>query len=116
MSDAAPLVNATPLTKLSPPEQLVYSTVRIECEYADGRRGTGTGFFFAFAREGDRFVPVIVTNKHVVKRRSAGRFPSTCATRRAYQQSANQNGILSIRLSRSGYHTLTRWWICACCR
>lgn len=30
---------------LSTSEALSYSTVRIECEYKDGSKGTGTGFF-----------------------------------------------------------------------
>jgi hypothetical protein len=53
-------------------EQLVYSTVRIECEYGQAGRGTGTGFFFAFARRAQTFVPAIVTNKHVVERATRG--------------------------------------------
>jgi V8-like Glu-specific endopeptidase len=54
---------------LSVPEQLTYSTVRIECESANGQCSTGTGFFFLFLddKETGRYVPVILTNKHVVK-------------------------------------------------
>src|SRR5437867_156493 len=52
---------------LSPAEKLAYSTVRIEAELADGRIGTGTGFFYSLAKKDDgQHVPVIVTNKHVV--------------------------------------------------
>jgi hypothetical protein len=48
-------------------EKLTHSTVRIECRYADGSGGTGSGFFYAFCREeGGKHVPAIVTNKHVV--------------------------------------------------
>jgi trypsin-like peptidase len=47
-------------------EQLTYSTVRISAEYSSGTSGVGTGFFYHFARDGDRYVPAIVTNKHVV--------------------------------------------------
>ncbi len=43
-------------------EQLQYSTVRLVT--ASG--STGTGFFFEFSFEGKK-VPVIVTNKHVIK-------------------------------------------------
>jgi hypothetical protein len=59
---------------LSLSEQLMYSTVRIECILNTGHRSTGTGFFFRFLEEGDRFVPSIVTNKHVVKDSVQGQF------------------------------------------
>lgn len=54
---------------LSASEQLAYSTVRIECEYEDGTTGTGTGFFFKFLEnsENGQHIPVVITNKHVVK-------------------------------------------------
>jgi hypothetical protein len=57
---------------LSLTEQLAHCTVRIE---ADG--GTGTGFFFRFALEGDSYVPAIITNKHVVEGAKHGRFVFT---------------------------------------
>ena len=60
--------------ELSPLEQLSHSTVRIECEFADGNKGTGTGFFYILARNGDQHVPVIITNKHVVKNAIKGEF------------------------------------------
>ncbi|MGD6874211.1 S1 family peptidase [Sutcliffiella horikoshii] len=48
-------------------EQLMYSTVRIECVLNGGSRSTGTGYFFKFLEgENGRHVPCIVTNKHVV--------------------------------------------------
>lgn len=59
---------------LAPSEQIAHSTVRIEVETVDGNRGTGTGFFFRFASQGDRHVPAIVTNKHVIEGASRGRF------------------------------------------
>lgn len=54
---------------LSLTEQLSYSTVRIECVYADGSAGTGTGFFFRFKDNPDEksFIPVVITNKHVIR-------------------------------------------------
>lgn len=55
-------------------DQLGHSTVRIECTLADGRKSTGTGFFFRFLDNGDNHVPVIVTNKHVVAGATAGKF------------------------------------------
>jgi hypothetical protein len=57
-----------------PSETLVYSTVRLETKYPNGDSGTGTGFFFAFAKQGEKFVPAIVTNKHVVDGASQGTF------------------------------------------
>jgi hypothetical protein len=52
---------------LSVSEQLMYSTVRIECLLANGQSSTGTGFFFRFLDEGLSNVPCVVTNKHVVQ-------------------------------------------------
>lgn len=46
-------------------DQLLFSTVRIEVTLADDNRGVGTGFFFNFP-VGDKSVPAIVTNRHVV--------------------------------------------------
>lgn len=59
---------------LSNSEQLMYSTVRIECTLTNDDISTGTGFIFAF-QEGSKYVvPVIVTNKHVVKGAKQGCF------------------------------------------
>jgi hypothetical protein len=63
--------------ELSISEQLTYSTVRIECEFPGGERGSGTGFFYRFLDDGTRHVPAIVTNKHVVVGATAGRFHLT---------------------------------------
>jgi hypothetical protein len=65
---------------LSPAEQLGYSTVRIEVEFATGQRGTGTGFFYRMAEQNNEHVPVIVTNKHVVAGASKGTFKLTLKT------------------------------------
>lgn len=66
--------------KLSIPEQFMYSTVRIQCDYTNGARGTGTGFFYelTLTGKGSR-VPLLVTNKHVVKDSVAGRILFTLA-------------------------------------
>ena len=58
-------------------EQLAYSTVRIEVDYPDKTIGSGTGFFFRLLDKGDSHIPVIVTNKHVVKNTIKGRFVLT---------------------------------------
>src|SRR5437879_2450975 len=52
--------------QLTIPEQLAYCTVRIECELANGRSSIGTGFFFHFCQHGDKSIPAVVTNRHVV--------------------------------------------------
>lgn len=55
-------------------EQLLYSTVRIECLEGEQVVSTGTGFFMKLLEHDDgRHVPVIVTNKHVVKNAKKGR-------------------------------------------
>lgn len=60
-------------SELSPSEQLAFTTVRIECQTPAGQ-STGTGFYFAFCRNGEKFIPAIVTNKHVVENGTIGRF------------------------------------------
>lgn len=59
---------------LSTAEKLAYTTVRLECEHPDGRVSIGTGFFFKCAENGQEYVPVIITNKHVIKGATKGRF------------------------------------------
>ena len=61
---------------LSISEQLAHSTVRIETSTASGG-GSGTGFFYRFAVNGDRYVPAIVTNKHVIEGSLRGSFVLT---------------------------------------
>lgn len=53
-------------------EQLIHTTVRIESFYDNDTKGTGTGFFFKF-KFGDRSIPLIITNKHVVRNAKKGR-------------------------------------------
>lgn len=66
-------------TSLSLSEKLAFSTVRIECELENEQIGTGTGFFFHFAKNDDIHVPAIVTNKHVVSGAKKGTFRMTLA-------------------------------------
>ncbi|MFQ5685143.1 MAG: hypothetical protein ACE5GV_00640 [Candidatus Scalindua sp.] len=64
--------------ELTAVEQLAYSTVRIETDLTNGDVGTGTGFFYRFNEQDDgTHVPVIVTNKHVVKDAIKGYFRLT---------------------------------------
>lgn len=65
-------------------EQLIHSTIRIECQYllkegngkAISKNGTGSGFIFSFKmNESDSTtIPVIVTNKHVIQNAVKGKF------------------------------------------
>lgn len=63
--------------RLTPSEQLAYSTVRIES--VDARRGLsrGTAFFYRCVEENGQYVPVLGTNKHVVAGGKIGRFHLT---------------------------------------
>lgn len=60
------------IQNLSMSEQLMYSTIRIECRTADNQVSTGTGFFVRFLENGPDFVPAIVTNKHVIEGAAQG--------------------------------------------
>ena len=57
----------------SPIEQLIHSTVRIECQTANGI-SYGSGYFFGFLPKGDENILCIVTNKHVISGANKGRF------------------------------------------
>jgi hypothetical protein len=51
-------------SEMSIGQQLLHSTIRIECRDAKGNLSSGTGFNFSF--EFDRMVvPAIITNRHV---------------------------------------------------
>ena len=60
---------------LSITEQLAYSTVRIECELDSEIICTGTEYFFSFKDNPEKkeFVPVVITNKHVIKGAKRGK-------------------------------------------
>lgn len=58
-------------------EQLVHTTVRIDCTLANGSQSCGTGFFFRFLESGDQYAPAIVTNKHVIAGAMLGRIHFT---------------------------------------
>lgn len=62
---------------LGPVEQLMHGTVRIECDLEGGGTSVGTGFFYRLDEHKNEYVPVIVTNKHVVNRAVTGRFVLT---------------------------------------
>lgn len=55
--------------------QLLYSTVRIVAKKPDGKTSVGTAFYFTFHNpEKSRTLPVLITNKHVVKGAITGEF------------------------------------------
>ena len=60
--------------RMSAAEFIQLSTIRIECSVPEGT-STGTGFFFGlnFDTENGMCVPVIVTNKHVIKNATSGK-------------------------------------------
>src|SRR3990167_3994894 len=60
-------------------EQLAYSTVKIDVEYNDGSRGSGTGFFFRFKENDNQIIPLIITNKHVINNANKGYIYMTLA-------------------------------------
>ena len=62
------------ITPTSPSEQILFTTVRIETTLGSGAVGSGTGFFYDHKLDGDKTIPLIVTNKHVVKGAVKGRF------------------------------------------
>lgn len=68
--------------ELSVVEQLAYCTIRVSCELPDNSTSVGTGFFVSFMTEEatGRSIPVIVTNRHVVKGAHTGTFVLTKAT------------------------------------
>ena len=65
--------------KLTATEKLAHCTVRLVAKLSDGTGATGTGFFFAFGVQGDRHIPAIVTNRHVVEGVVEGGFHLTLA-------------------------------------
>lgn len=101
--------------ELSPAETLAYSTVRIETEIGGGGTATGTGFFYRLAEEGERFIPVIVTNKHVVEGATRGRFKLTLRTSDGKPDRLNHATFILDDSSGSGFHILTESLTCARC-
>lgn len=59
-------------------EQLCFCTTRIETEDATGNKYSGTGFFYNLSID-DKYVPLIITNKHVVSNMAKGMFRFTKA-------------------------------------
>ncbi len=54
--------------------RLLFTTTRIVATLSDGTQSVGTGFFFRYDVDEQRHVPVLITNKHVVKDAIKGTF------------------------------------------
>lgn len=67
-------MNAQLTQPLSLSEQLAFSTVRLEVLRSDKKKAYGTAFIFSFLQDSIGDVPVIVTNKHVIKKGIKGTF------------------------------------------
>ena len=57
-------------------EQLCFTTTRIETENSVGEKFSGTGFFYKLVIN-EKIIPLLVTNKHVVKNMKKGLFRFT---------------------------------------
>ena len=60
-------------------DQLIHTTVRIECQTAAGKLTNGTGFICNFCERDGQHVPAVVTNKHLIKGAVLGVFHMTTA-------------------------------------
>ena len=60
------------INNLNVTEFIISTTIRIETKTSEGIC-TGTGFFFDFCVEGNRYIPAIVTNKHVIQGAISGK-------------------------------------------
>ena len=61
-------------------DDLVHTTVRIECKNASGTLTSGTGFICNFCKRDGKHFPAIVTNRHIIKNAILGTFHMTTAT------------------------------------
>jgi hypothetical protein len=48
-------------------QQILRSTAQISSKFRNGHIAYGTGFFYQLCQNGERHVPCLITNKHVVK-------------------------------------------------
>jgi hypothetical protein len=67
--------------------RLLYSTARIEATLSDGSRSVGTAFHFSFKIDEQRHLPLLVTNKHVVRH-------AITATFHLHEASRDRNGAV----------------------
>ncbi len=76
-------------------EQLSYATVRIECKSKDNQLFTGTGYLFRFRidKELNTHIPVVITNKHVIKNAYEGRIIFSKADEEGNPDDKNHFGL-----------------------
>ncbi|WP_234733268.1 S1 family peptidase [Tellurirhabdus bombi] len=53
-------------------DMLTFTTVKITCQLKNGNTSSGTGFIFIIDYKGEHSIPLIITNKHVVKDADVG--------------------------------------------
>lgn len=58
-------------------DELIHTTVRIECLKKNGDQTSGTGFICAFGQDIGLTIPAIVTNRHVIENADVGFFHMT---------------------------------------
>jgi hypothetical protein len=75
------------MSKLLLAQRLVYSTARITSESSDGKRRTGTGFFYSTSRN----EWLLITNYHVIENSETGELTLTEGDE--YNQPIAQSGI-----------------------
>lgn len=92
------------ITPVSPTEQLLFATVRIEVKTESGGTAVGTAFFFHARVDQNWVLPLIVTNKHVVHRARTGRF-RFCEADHSRQQPAPSGRSFEMELN----HFESRW-------
>lgn len=54
--------------------QLLFCTVRVFTKTYNGKTGSGTAYFFHLKLDDNQFVPILVTNKHVIENANQGEF------------------------------------------
>lgn len=80
-------------------EKLLYSTVKINAISQGNIISTGTGFYSTFNRTSDSCLPVIITNKHVIKRADTINIKCHIKDQNANKPSGN---LVNINISLNG--------------
>lgn len=80
---------------------MVHSTVRIQCEDAQGGTSSGTGYIFLFCDDGTNSVPCVVTNKHVIEGKVRGVFHMTLRGQDGEPMLGNHEAVIVEQLEAS---------------
>src|SRR5260370_25650924 len=88
---------AAMIEPITPTEQMMYCTTRIVGRISGSATNvkTGTGFFYNYPAEGGQFIPVLVTNKHVIEGTSSLEFLVHASTVKDAKQPDTNTGISS---------------------